>query len=286
MKTYTFRIGDKGQEVKKLQYALENLVADGDFGPATEKAVKEYQSSNSLASDGIAGPATLGSLGIPVEIGVDLSRWNGNVDFESMASAGIKYAWVKCSEGTTHINPGYEKKFKDARDAGIKVGGYHFSRPDTHPSLQDAVDESLNFLGALSKVGFYSGDLLPVLDVEAGVKTDDKYNTEWILKWLSSVEKSLGVKPVIYTGRWAYNLYLRDGDPDHLKELSTYPLWIASYNDGIQPKRMADLWDEWTVWQWTGSGIVPGVKGKCDINWCAGGLLPSLTHRVENIDCS
>ena len=281
MKQFTLRNGDKGQEVEKLQLALGDLVADGDFGPATEKAVKAYQSSHGLTSDGIAGTKTLTSLEIPVEIGVDLSRHNGTVDFNTMANAGVKYAWIKCTEGTTHVNPGYELKFQQAREAGIQVGGYHFSRPDTYPSLQDATDESLNFLGALSKVGFYKGDLLPVLDVEAGLKTDDKYNVEWTLKWLFSVEKSLGVRPIIYTGKWAYDLYLRNGDPDHLEELKTYPLWIASYNSGVEPERMASLWSEWDVWQWTGSGAVPGVVGKCDINWSAGGVLPSLTYQRE-----
>ena len=218
MKQYTLRNGDKGQEVKKLQLAIGNLLADGDFGPATESAVKSYQSSQGLVSDGIAGTKTLTSLEIPVEIGVDLSRHNGDVDFVTMANAGVKYAWIKCTEGTTHVNPGYELKFRQAREAGIQVGGYHFSRPDTYPSLQDAIDESLNFLGALSKVGFYKGDLLPVLDVEA------------------------------------------------------------------EPERMASLWDEWDVWQWTGSGSVPGVVGKCDINWCSAGMLPALTyHREINI---
>lgn len=281
MKHYTLRNGDEGQEVARLQTALGGLDADGKFGPNTEQAVKDYQTKKDLVSDGIAGPATLGSLGIPVEMGVDLSRHNGTVDFVTMANAGVKYAWVKCTEGTTHVNPGYELKFRQAREAGIQVGGYHFARPDTYPSLQDAIDESLNFLGALSKVGFNKGDLLPVLDVEAGLKTDDKYNTEWTLKWLASVEKSLGVRPIVYTGKWAYDLYLKNGDPSHLQELKTYPLWIASYNDGVEPERMAALWDNWDVWQWTGSGAVPGVVGKCDINWCAGGMLPSLTYTRE-----
>ena len=281
MKTYTLRNGDKGQEVVKLQYSLGNLVADGVFGPSTEKAVREYQTKNDLTSDGIAGPKTLGLLNIPVEIGIDLSRHNGTIDFKTVANAGVKYAWIKCTEGTTHVNPGYELKFQKAREAGIQVGGYHFSRPDTYPSIQDAVDESLNFLGALSKVGFNRGDLLPVLDVEAGLKTDDKYNVQWTLKWLASVEKSLGVRPIVYTGKWAYDLYLKNGDPDHLQELKTYPLWIASYNEGIEPERMAHLWDEWAVWQWTGSGAVPGVTGKCDINWSAGGVLPLLTFNKE-----
>ena len=284
MKQYSLRNGDKGQEVVKLQHSLENLVTDGDFGPATERAVKEYQTSHSLVSDGIAGQKTLESLEIPVIMGVDLSRHNGTVDFRTLANAGVKYAWVKYTEGTTHTNPGYKEKVRLAREAGIAVGGYHFSRPDTNASPTDAAEETLNFLGALSKVGFYKGDLLPVLDVEAGMKTDDVYNTEWVLKWLLAVEKALGVKPIVYTGKWAYDMYLKHGNKDELEIISQYPLWIASYNDGAEPERMPDLWKEWTIWQWTGSGTVPGVVGKCDINWCAGGMLPSVVYNGNRLE--
>ena len=59
----TLRLGSKGKIVEKLQAAL-NLKADGDFGPATEAKLKEWQSRNGLAADGIAGPKTLGRLGI------------------------------------------------------------------------------------------------------------------------------------------------------------------------------------------------------------------------------
>ena len=122
MKQFTLRDGDKGQEVEKLQLALGDLVADGDFGPATEKAVKAYQSSHGLTSDGIAGTKTLTSLEIPVEIGVDLSRHNGTVDFTTMANAGVKYAWIKCTEGTTHVNPGYELKFQTSKRSRYPSG--------------------------------------------------------------------------------------------------------------------------------------------------------------------
>ncbi len=58
--------GEKGEAIKRLQAAL-GLVADGDFGPATEKAVMTFQRRNGLAEDGVAGPATLAKLGIVLE---------------------------------------------------------------------------------------------------------------------------------------------------------------------------------------------------------------------------
>jgi len=280
MFNYTLRKGNKGQEVARLQSKI-GAKADGDFGPKTEKAVKGYQQNWGLSVDGIAGPNTLGLLSIKVYPGVDLSSWNGTVDFKKMATAGVKYAWVKTSEGTTHVNPGFEKKFEDARKASVIVGAYHFGRPDTSPNdPKDWEKEADNFLKQLDKVGLEYNDLIPVLDVEKGMKTDDNHNVEWCLKWLDKVGCETGTRPIIYTARWAWQLFIMRADKDKQKQLASYPLWLASYNSGVEPKRKTGLWKQWDIWQWTGSGKVPGAKGKCDQNWMAGGQLERL--RVPN----
>ena len=277
MKKYSLRKGDKGQEVARLQLKLGRLTVDGDFGSKTEGMVKNHQQTWGLTIDGIAGVQTLTGLGINVIPGIDLSRHNGTVDFATVAAAGVEYAWVKLTEGTTHVNPGYEDKFKGCRDHGIPVGGYHFGRPDTNGGgLQDAKDEAHNFLDAHNKVGLCSGNLLPVLDLEAGMKTDDQLNIDWALAWLAEVECCARVRPIIYTARWYHNSYMKHASKSSLKELGKYPLWLASYNDGVDAERKVPIWDQWSVWQWTGSGTVPGVKGKCDQNWLAGGQLSDL----------
>jgi len=264
---YTLRKGDKGQEVRRLQRSI-GTIADGDFGHKTNIAVQDYQQIKGLVVDGIAGPQTMGSLGIAVLPGIDLSGHNGKVDFAKVAAAGIKFAWVKVTEGTTHVNSGHEDKFKGCRDHGIAVGAYHFGRPDTHVSdPSDARAEADNFLSVLDKVGLRHGDLLPVLDLEAGVKVDDQYNVEWALTWLEAIECSKRVRPAVYTAKWYYNAYMQHANRSSLGNLAGYPLWWACYNPGVEPKRAVKLWDEWAIWQWTGSGIVPGVKGKCDQNW-------------------
>jgi len=273
---YTLRKGNKGQEVARLQ-SETGAKPDGDFGPNTKKAVKKYQDNNGLLVDGIAGPQTLGSMGIEVFSGVDLSSHNGTVDFKAMTKAGVKYAWIKVTEGTTHINPGFEKKFNDARSENMPVGAYHFGRPDTSPNdPNDWKKEADNFLTQLNKAGLECGDLVPVLDVEKGMKTDDNHNVHWCLHWLERVGCETNTKPIIYTARWAWQLYIMKAEEALQKELAAYPLWLASYNSGVEPKRKTKLWDEWDIWQWTGSGKVPGVKGRCDQNWIAGGKLNEL----------
>ena len=273
---YILRKGDRGQEVARLQ-AKVGADIDGIFGSKTEAEVIDYQSANDLGVDGLAGPETLGHMGNEVYPGIDLSSHNGEVDFSKVVRAGVKYAWIKVTEGTTHVNPGFQKKFEDARRAGLIVGAYHFARPDTYAGdPKDWKNEADNFLKQLEVARLECGDLVPVVDLEQGLKTDDNYNCEWYLNWLDYVGCQTKTRPVVYTARWAWQLYIMKGSNELQNQLSTYPLWLASYNEGVQPERTPDIWNKWDVWQYTGSGTVPGVTGRCDQNWMAGGQLDKL----------
>ena len=273
---YILRKGDRGQEVARLQ-AKVGADIDGIFGSKTEAEVIDYQSANDLGVDGLAGPETLGHMGNEVYPGIDLSSHNGEVDFSKVVRAGVKYAWIKVTEGTTHVNPGFQKKFEDARKAGLIVGAYHFARPDTYAGdPKDWKNEADNFLKQLEVARLECGDLVPVVDLEQGLKTDDNYNCEWYLNWLDYVGCQTKTRPVIYTARWAWQLYIMKGSNELQNQLSTYPLWLASYNEGVQPERTTTLWNKWDIWQYTGSGTVPGVTGRCDQNWMAGGQLDKL----------
>jgi len=283
MSNYVLRKGDKGQEVKRFQCSL-SVATDGDFGPKTEKAVKEHQTQNKLTVDGIVGPQTLKSLGIDVFHGIDVSAWNGrNIDWKEVGKTNVKFCWIKVTEGQTHVNRGHDDKFEGARNAGLIVGGYHFGRPDHNRydnPYTDAEKEAHHFLKHLKKVGVHSGDLLPVLDVEAGMKTDDQYNVDWTLKWLDVVEEELGVKSVIYSAKWAWGLYLYKAAKADLSKLTEYPIWWADYirkTPKVGPENKLRGWKEWDVWQYGSKGKVSGIPGKVDVNWMAGNQLKNLT---------
>ena len=255
-------------------------MADGHFGSKTEKAVREYQDHNGLTVDGLAGKQTLSRLGINVTAATDLSSWNGTVDFKKMMAAGVSHGWIKLTEGTTHQNPGREKKFEDARRLGFTVGAYHFGRSDTYAGdPRDWEKEANNFLIQLEKVGCHSGDLVPVLDVEAGMKTDDNHNVDWSLNWLEYVGRETNSTPMVYTARWAWQLFLMKADKAQLDKLLEYPVWYAAYLRGkrlIGPEDKLRGWKEWDVWQYTGHGSLDGIKGRCDLNWIAGEQLGKL----------
>ena len=118
---YTLRKGDEGQEVKRLQSKLPT-VADGRFGSKTEAEVRAYQQHNGLSIDGIAGPQTLGNLEIEVYHGIDVSAWNGTVDWKTVSENDVKYAWVKATEGQTHVNRNFVERANGAKENNIITG--------------------------------------------------------------------------------------------------------------------------------------------------------------------
>ena len=285
---YTLRFGDLGQEVKRLQTALRTR-SDGDFGPKTLAAVKAHQTKTGLHVDGLAGPKTLKSLGIEVFAGIDVSSHNGHVDWKTVAKQGVKFAWVKATEGQTHVNRNWVKRYNGAVDNNIIVGAYHFARPDfnNYDSPEaDAVAEFNHFRKTLDQVGgLKPGNLVPAIDLEAGMKTDDQYNADWYLEWLRLTEKEWGVKGIVYTAKWAWNLYLRKANKKDLQKFTEYPVWWANYirkDHLVGPEEQLRGWKNWDVWQYTGHGICPGIKGNVDLNWMAGAQLSKLKVPQKN----
>jgi GH25 family lysozyme M1 (1,4-beta-N-acetylmuramidase) len=118
--------------------------------------------------------------------------------------------------------------------------------------------------------------MLPVLDLEAGVKGDPAHNRQWALEWLQEFEDETGLRAIVYTAKWYVYSYLKN-DVGGLKK---YPLWVADYTkpqkDGgrCEPDGTCG-WDDWSIWQWSSKGRVDGLSStgirKCDVNWLPGG---------------
>jgi len=275
------RLGDSGQEVKRIQrevkwYALGGLVEDGEFGPQTLHAVKEFQRQRGLVDDGVVGPKTREKLKLNIYAGIDVSRWNGNVPWSQVDKRQVEFAWVKCSQGVDWYDKCREHNFIGCRSEGILVGGYHFPSPHIGGS-QDPRREVQQFLRALGPI--QKGDLLPVLDLEAGIKGDPDFNRQWALEFLQEFENETGLRCVVYTAKWYVNSYLRK----KIGDLKNYPLWVADYSDTRNEPDSLCGWDEYAVWQWTGSGHVDGLGRtgirKCDRNWLPGG--PSALKKLQ-----
>jgi len=226
-------------------------------------------------------------------LGVDLSGHNeggpkGLVDFRKLQGAGVTFSWLKLSEGQRYENREAIRQAAECADLGILTGGYHFGdpsgkRPNNELDLLDDAKREADHYLALRRVYFPGGPTLPdVLDLERMYQANIKAAiwaalgftrarraelcALWCLAWLDHVEQATGRRPLIYTGRWAWNAYIRAAPAALRERLLSYGQWIASYNGGVAPKRTIPG-GKIRVWQQSGSGKLPGVDGKVDINF-------------------
>jgi lysozyme len=195
-------------------------------------------------------------------LGVDLSHYQGDVDFVKLKAAGCAFVFIKATEGTTIVDAKFAAYRAGAKSVKMPCGAYHFFRPKA--DLQGQIDAFCNTVGSLQP-----GDLPPVLDVESPADWTGftvAQRVAMVLGWLKGVEAKLGVKPIIYIN----NPMCRDilGSPAAFKD---YILWVAHYTSNASPS-IPLPWTFYTFWQYSEHGSIGGVTGEVDLNRFAGTL--------------
>lgn len=185
--------------------------------------------------------------------GIDISHYQGKIDWEQLTNAMIKgcpvrFVIIKSTEGSSRLDENFRENFNQARDFGFIRGVYHF-----WSNKSTAREQAYYFL---DQVHLTDGDLPPVLDIEH--KPADKSVEDFqrdVLTWLHIVEDKYHVKPIIYTYYKFKEQYLS------APVFEDYPYWIAHYYvDKVQYK------GKWKFWQHTDVGKLPGIKGYVDFN--------------------
>jgi GH25 family lysozyme M1 (1,4-beta-N-acetylmuramidase) len=220
-------------------------------------------------------------------MGIDVSRFQGAIDWPSVAGSGIRFAFVQASRGSGSDctvkpaqcgpDPYFATNRVAAESAGIRVGAYHraFAGGATVADARaDALAEADIFLAQVATLQV--GELIPVLDAEAPFTgmTSRSLRT-WIRVWVKRVTKRLGRKPMIYTNRSSWAATGNTGEFARAK----YPLWIAEWGVS-RPTVPSNNWAGrgYSVWQFTSSGSVPGISGRVDMDRLGKGLAKITVH--------
>jgi lysozyme len=187
---------------------------------------------------------------------IDLSSNNAEPKWAALKRSGIEAVWLKASEGVTWRDPDFNRWRAAAGKAGLRVGAYHFARPDLHPF--DPVSEAKGFCAQVVSVG--RRDLRPVLDYErlSGRGGDET----WIRQFNRVVSDRLKVGPLFYS----YPALIESLDLAHPVG---YGLWLASYgrNDGKQhPYRVPAPWKKLVAHQFSSRCRVVGCDGLVDLS--------------------
>ena len=193
--------------------------------------------------------------------GIDVSHWQDTIDWPDVAAAGKRFAFMKASEGRNYVDPTYATNRAQANVNGIKVGAYHFAKPDTDAG--DAVAEADHFIAT---AGWASGDLLPVLDLEVTGGLGPTKLQNWVKAFLDRVYAQTGERAMIYTSPnfWKTNM----GDTTSVRR-GRLPLPVGRPLDHRalrdRPGRQLGR-NGWTFWQYTSDGRVPGISGRVDLD--------------------
>ncbi len=179
--------------------------------------------------------------------GIDVSHYQGSIDWSKVKAAGVEFAFIKATQGTAYSKVDYFRNNAPvALGSGLEVGAYHYG---TFSTVPEAITEARYFL---SVVKDFKLTYPLVLDLEENKQGVNKQQlTDAAIAFLEVLENS-GYFAMLYTGK---NFLETQLDESRLK---SYALWIARYNKELG--RNAD------IWQFTSSGKVPGISGNVDMN--------------------
>ena len=182
--------------------------------------------------------------------GIDVSHWQGDIDWDQVYGSGKRFAFVKASEGISYRDPKFEENMANGREAGMLMGAYHFARPINN----SAVDEARFFVSVIEDY-LTEGYLRPALDLEVG-EGDWGYLSEWVHEFMNTVRDETGIVSVIYVNSY----YANNLD----QSLAQYSLWIArwTYDTSVLPD--PGVWPSWDFWQWSNQTLCPGIEGYVD----------------------
>ncbi|MEV4428450.1 lysozyme [Streptomyces sp. R-07] len=221
---------------------------------ATPARGSAYMGMGVIAHDGQgARPGGVSTLAVQTE-GVDVSSHNGNVAWSTLWNSGVKWAYVKATEGTYYKNTYFTQQYTGSYNVGMIRGTYHFATPDTTTGAAQA-DYFVNNGGGWSR----DGKTLPgVLDIEWNPYGATCYGktasgmVAWIQDFVNRYRYRTGRDPVIYTA----TSWWKQCTGNSAAFASTNPLWIARY--ATEVGELPAGWSYYTIWQYTSSGPTVG----------------------------
>jgi lysozyme len=195
--------------------------------------------------------------------GIDVSHWQGVIDWAKIAQSGVKFAFIKATEFpdrriSVFVDQNLKSNINGAVENKILWGAYHFFRTHIDPVIQARV-----FCEAVGQFN----SLPPVLDLEVAGSKGTQLN-EKVHSFVKEVQRITNRRPIIYSsgGFWrSYMMYNRRSDTDWAQ---AYPLWLAQYTTTWPT--MVYPWASWDFWQYSSSGRLPGIPGNVDLNWYIG----------------
>ncbi|MEO0327186.1 MAG: GH25 family lysozyme [Pseudomonadota bacterium] len=190
--------------------------------------------------------------------GIDVSRWQGDIDWKTAKRGGVAFAFIKATEGGDHVDKKFMENWTNSGKAGMPRGAYHF-----YYFCRTAKEQADWFKRNVPKD---PKALPPVIDMEWNHQSSCKYKPtaakirREMRSFMRMMREHYGKKPIIYTTVDFYK-------DNQLALIQDHEYWlrsVAGHPSQVYPGQ------RWSFWQYTGTGKIPGIKGETDINAFAG----------------
>jgi lysozyme len=203
--------------------------------------------------------------------GIDVSRYQTNIDWHTARAHGVSFAFIKATEGADWEDPAFAGHWISAGAAGVPRGAYHF-----YYFCRSAAEQARWFIDHVPRE---RSALPPVLDIEwnsasrtCPLRPDPAFVRAEAMTFLNIVGQHYYQRPILYTTLdfWHENqLWLLDGVQPWLRSVAQHP--SDAYAD-----------EPWSFWQYSGTGLVPGITGPVDVNAFAGSHASWAVWLAEN----
>jgi GH25 family lysozyme M1 (1,4-beta-N-acetylmuramidase) len=193
-----------------------------------------------------------------VKLGIDVSKWNGDIDWDVVKAEGVDFAIIRCgyrgsSSGWLIEDPYFYKNIEGAKKAGIDVGVYFFTQAT---DLVEAVEEASMVVALLGDTNLDYPVFIDTEGAGGNGRADDidsDTRTAVVNAFCQTIQNA-GLDAGVYASR---NWYLNNLNID---DLNSQNIWLAEY------KQTPEYEGKYDIWQYTSSGSVAGIEGRVDLN--------------------
>lgn len=247
-----------------IGFVLPACVADVDMtedeGPVDEAAVLAHPDDDVVGSqiqlvEGVDAPAT--EAFVVQTPGLDVSGYQGNVNWTSVRNNGGRFTYIKATESTSYRNPYFAQQYNGSYGAGLIRGAYHFATPNTSSGGAQA-NYFVDHGGGWSRDG---KTLPPALDLEYNPYGGACYGkthaqmVAWIRDFANTVRARTGRDVVFYTSTSWWSLCTGNN-----ASFGNNPLWIPRYGSSVGA--LPASWQFQTIWQYADHGTFPGDQNR------------------------
>ncbi len=193
-----------------------------------------------------------------VQLGIDVSKWNGKIDWEIVKAEGVDFAIIRCgyrgsSSGWLIEDPYFYENLEGAKKAGVKVGIYFFTQAT---DLVEAVEEASMVVSLIGDRGIEYPVFIDTEGAGGNGRADnlDPGTRTAVVNAFCRTIQNAGFEAGVYASR---NWYLNQLNVDELGDMK---IWLAEYRQTPEYEGRYDMW------QYTSSGSVAGIEGRVDLN--------------------